>query len=185
MVMLPVSNMETLIFYVYNFYTHAFDVFTCKNIFYTRWYHVYSHGCDVFTYIHECSVHLLIRLQFPWVQCIYTCKNIFYTGWYHFCSHGCDVFTCKNVLYTASYIFYSHGCNVFIHARMFFTLADTILCQSRVPIFTAITEVWPRANRALVTNNLTVIIEVVLIEGFLYRICLHKTYYIVNGSLFN
>ena len=35
----------------------------------------------------------------------------------------------------------------------------------RVPIFIVITEVWPRANRAMVTNNLTVIIDVVLIEG--------------------
>ena len=42
-------------------------------------------------------------------------------------------------------------------------------------IFTVITEVWPRANRAVVTNNSIVIIEVVLIdvmliEGFLYCI---------------
>ena len=41
-------------------------------------------------------------------------------------------------------------------------------------IFTVITEVRPRANRAMATNNSTVIIkvmlvEVVLIEGFLYR----------------
>ena len=36
------------------------------------------------------------------------------------------------------------------------------------PIFTMIKEVWPHANRAVVTNNLTVIIEVVFIEGFLY-----------------
>ena len=39
----------------------------------------------------------------------------------------------------------------------------------RPPIFTVITEVWPPANRAVVRNNLTVIIEVVLIEGFLYN----------------
>ena len=45
----------------------------------------------------------------------------------------------------------------------FFTLADTI-----APIFSVITKVWPRANRAVVTNNLIVIIKAVLIEGFLY-----------------
>ena len=31
-------------------------------------------------------------------------------------------------------------------------------------------QLWPRANWAVVTNNLTVIIEVVLIEGFKYTI---------------
>ena len=51
-------------------------------------------------------------------------------------------------LFTCSYVFYSHGCNEFLHARTFFTLADTI-----TPIFTMLTEVWPRANRAMVTNN--------------------------------
>ena len=96
--------------------------------------------CVQSIYMQECSVHSLIRLLFPWVQCIYTCKNIFYTGWYHFYSHGCEVFTCKNVLYTRSYVFYSHGCNVFIHARMFFTLADMILYPLRAPIFTVITK---------------------------------------------
>ena len=29
-------------------------------------------------------------------------------------------------------------------------------------------EIWPRANRAVVTNNSTMVIEIVLIEGFLY-----------------
>ena len=96
-----------------------------------------------------------------------TCKNIFYTHWYHFYTHGCDVFICKNVLYTRSYVFYSHGCNVFIDARMFFTLADMILYLLRPPIFKVIIEVWPHANRDVVTNNSTVIIKVVLIKGFL------------------
>ena len=55
-----------------------------------------------------------------------------------------------------------------LHVRTFFTLADTIGA-----IFTEITEDWPCANRAVVTNNSTVIIkvvliEVVLIEGFRY-----------------
>ena len=53
------------------------------------------------------------------------------------------------------HVFYSHGCNKFIHARTFFTLADAI-----APTFTLITKVWPCANRAMVTNNLTVITEI-------------------------
>ena len=62
---------------------------------------------------------------------------------------------------------------MYLHARMFCTLSDTILYPLRAPIFILITEDWPRANRAMVTNNSTliigvVLIEVVLIEGFLY-----------------
>ena len=91
-------------------------------------------------------------------------RTFFYSRWYHFYTHGCGVFACKNVLYTCSYIFYSHGCNVFIHARTFFTLADTILYPSLAPIFTVITEVLPSANWAMVTINLTLLIEVVLIK---------------------
>ena len=34
------------------------------------------------------------------------------------------------------------------------------------------TEVWPRANRAVVTNSLTVIIKVVFIEGFMSLKCI-------------
>ena len=45
--------------------------------------------------------------------------------------------------------------NKFLHARTFFTLAYTIAI-----IFAVITEVWPRTNRAMVTNNLIVITEV-------------------------
>ena len=62
---------------------------------------------------------------------------------------------------------YFHWCNVFIHARTFFTLAGTILYQLWSPSFTVINEVWQRANRAVVTNNWAMIIEVMLIEGFL------------------
>ena len=57
---------------------------------------------------------------------------------------------------------------MYLHARTFCTLSDTILYPLWAPIFTVITEVWPLANQAVVTNNSTVIIEVVLIEGFLY-----------------
>ena len=57
---------------------------------------------------------------------------------------------------TLPHVFYSHGCNKFLHARTFFTLTDMI-----APIFKVITEVWPRSNSAMVTNN-----QKVLIEGF-------------------
>ena len=36
----------------------------------------------------------------------------------------------------------------FLDARTFFTLADTVS-----PTFTVLTEVWPHANRPMVTNN--------------------------------
>ena len=107
----------------------------------------------------ECSVHLLICLLFPWVQCqsfkpfLSQCSQTgFVTG---------DDFI---ALYTCSYGFYSHGCNKFLHARTFFTLVDMI-----TSIFTVITEVWPCANRAVVTNSSMVIIEVVLIEAVLFE----------------
>ena len=67
-------------------------------------------------------------------------------------------------LYTCSYVFYFHGCNVFIHATTFFTLADTILYPLSAPIFFVITKVWPCANRAMVTNNSTMLIKVMLIK---------------------
>ena len=56
---------------------------------------------------------------------------------------------------------------MYLHARTFSTLSDTILYPLWAPIFTVITEVWPSANRAVVTNNSTVIIEVVLIKVML------------------
>ena len=59
---------------------------------------------------------------------------------------------------------------MYLRARTFYTLCDRILYPLQAPIFTVITKVWNRANRAIATNNLTVIIEVVLIEGFLYYI---------------
>ena len=52
---------------------------------------------------------------------------------------------------------------MYLHARMFCTLSDTILYLLQAPIFTVITKVWPRANWAVFINNLTVIIEVLLI----------------------
>ena len=84
---------------------------------------------------------------------------------------------------------------MYLHARMFCTPVDTTSIPMGamyllIPIastnFTVITEVWPLADRAVVTNNSTVILEVVLIEavlieGFLktvnlnlWKISLHK-----------
>ena len=125
---------------------------------YTSSYVFYSHGCKCNVFIHartfftvadttsipmgrciymqECSVHSLLRFLFPWVQC-QSLKPVL-----NQCSQtGFVTIDDFIALYTSSYIFYSCGCNVFIHARMFFTLADTI-----APIFTVITEVWPIAN---------------------------------------
>ena len=63
--------------------------------------------------------------------------------------------------------------------------------QPRGKFFTAVTDVWPHANWAVVTNNLTAIIEVVLIDvalvgGFLYTECtLDYEMYDVVDSLDN
>ena len=105
----------------------------------------------------ECSVHSLMRLPFPWVQC-HSLKPVL-----SLCSQTSFVTVDDFIaLYSCSYVFYSHGCNKFLLARTFFTLTDMI-----APIFTLITEVCPRANRAVVTNNSAVIIEVMLIEAVL------------------
>ena len=109
-------------------YSHVCDVFTCKNVLYTR------------------SVCLL----FPWMQCqslksfLRQCSQTSFVRVEDFIAQ-----------YSPSYVFYSHGCNKFLNAITFFTLTDTI-----APIFTVITEVWRRANRAVVTNNSTVITKV-------------------------
>ena len=119
----------------------------------------------------ECSVHLLISLLFPWVQC-QSLKPVLSQ-----CSQTGFVTVDDFIaLYTHSYVFYSHGYNVFIHARRVFTLIDTI-----TPIFTDHTNFYTdnrslaHANLAVVTNNSTVIIKVMLIEavlikGFLYQL---------------
>ena len=64
------------------------------------------------------------------------------------------------------------NCKITFLPRLEFSLAGRNFTL-RAPNFTLITEVWPHANQAVVTNNLTVIIEVVLIdvvliEGYLY-----------------
>ena len=128
----------------------------------------------------ECSVHSLIHLLFSWVQ-YQSLKLVL--SW---CSQSGFVAVDDFIaLYTRSYIFYSHGCNVFIHERKFFALADTILYPLRAIIFTVMTEVWPRANRAIFTNNLTVIIEVVLIKAVLIDVLYFKVIIIICGIFVN
>ena len=85
---------------------------------------------------------------------------------YNLYTCGCDVFIARTCWTLAHMTSIPVGV-MHLHARTFCTLSDTILYPLRVPIFTVITEVWPRANRAVVTNNLTMIIEVVLIKSFL------------------
>ena len=85
-----------------------------------------------------CTLTLPVCLLFPWVQC-QSLKPVLSQ-----CSQTGFVTVDDFIpLYTRSYIIYSHGCNKFLHATTFFTLADMIV----------LTEVWPPANRAMVTNN--------------------------------
>ena len=107
-------------------------------------------------YLQECSVHLPVYLLFPWVQC-QSLKPVL-----NQCSQTCFVIVDDFIaLYTRSYVFYSHGCNKFLHARTFFcTRCWYDPTNFYRPIFTLLTEVWPRANRDMVTNNSTVLTEV-------------------------
>ena len=69
----------------------------------------------------------------------------------------------QGFLYTHSYNLYTCGCNVIKKYVLFMQRSvhsDTILYP--YPIFAVITEVWPHANRDVVRNDSTVIIEVVL-----------------------
>ena len=161
--MLPVGNMEMVIFYVYNFYTHGCAVFTCKNGLYTSWYHFYTHACNVFT-----------------------CENVLYTRSYIFYSHRCNVFIHIIMFFTLADTTSIPIDEIYLHARMFCTLAHTssipfpwVQCNytCKNVFYTHWYDLLPivctnfyldnlslaHANRAMVTNNLTVIIEVVLI----------------------
>ena len=96
-----------------------------------------------FTLADTTSIQMFIHLLFPWVQCL-SLKPILSQ-----CSQTGFVTVDDFIaLCTHSYVFYFHGCNKFLHARTFLAHADTI-----TPIFTLLTEVWPCANRAMVTNN--------------------------------
>ena len=96
-------------------------------------------------YMQECFLHLLadttsiqmpVHILFPSVQC-QSLKPV--------------LSQCSQTGFVTVDDFiplYSHGSNKFLHARTFFTLTDMI-----APIFTLLTEVWPHANQAMVTNN--------------------------------
>ena len=161
------------------FFTHFCNGFTCKNVLYTRPYVFDSHGCNKFlyartfltladmTFIPMFAMYLPARmfctLTLPWVQCqrlkpvLNQCSQTSFVSVDDFIA-----------LYTCSYFFYSHGCNKFLHARTFFThAADTIDQFLQIPpILTVLTEVWLRANQAMVTNNLTVLTKISANQGF-------------------
>ena len=71
----------------------------------------------------ECSIHLLICLLYPWVQCINTCKNVMYTHIYNFYIHGSNVFAGRffTLVDTTSISISA----MYLHARMFCTLTHT------------------------------------------------------------
>ena len=168
--------MDAINFYMkerikYDFYTHVCDVFTCKNVLYTRPYVFYSmdaitfymqecfkhspiwllYPCLQWIYLQECSVHSPVHLLFSLVQC-QSLKPVLSQ-----CSQTGFVTVDDFIaLYTASYIFYSHGCNKFLHARTIFKLAADRI----TPILTVLTKVWPCANRAVVTDNSTILTKV-------------------------
>ena len=102
----------------------------------------------------ECSVNSLIRLLFPWKQCqslkpvLSQCSQTGFLTVDHFIA-----------LYTAHTYSIPMGAMYYTYKNVFYI----------TPIFTVIAKARPIANRAVVTNILTVIIKVALIEGFLYR----------------
>ena len=95
----------------------------------------------------ECSVHLLICLLFPWVQCqrlkpvLSQCSQ---TGFVTVDDFMPCTLTCTSSIPMGAEYLYIQG--------SFFTLADTILYSLGAPILTVITKVWPRANQAVVTQ---------------------------------
>ena len=68
----------------------------------------------------------------------------------------------------------------FTHRSEFFNCKNTFLpwpeFSHRGQIFTLVINVWPKVNWAMVTNNLTAVIEVMLIDGALDEGFLHCTY---------
>ena len=66
-------------------------------------------------YMQECSVHQLVRVLFPWVQC-QSLKPVLSQ-----CRHSQTGLLTVDIiaLYTRSYIFHSHGCNKFLDAKHF------------------------------------------------------------------
>ena len=146
--MLPVGNMETVIFYTTfipmgAMYLHARMFCTLAHMSSIQMGAMYLHARMFCTLTHMTSIPM---------GAMYLHARTFWT-----------------LAHTTSI---SEG-PMYLHARTFCTLSDTTLYPLQALIFTVITEVWPCANWAMVTNNLTVIIEVmltevVLIDSFLY-----------------
>ena len=108
-------------------------------------------------YQQECSAHLPAHLLFPWVQC-QSLKPVLSQ-----CSQTGFVTVDDFIaLYTHSYVFYSIGAkNLYMQEHFLHSL----LIRPHqflpiAPILTMLTEVWPHANRAMVTKNSTVLTEV-------------------------
>ena len=105
-----------------------------------------------------------------------TCKNVLDIRSYNLYTCGCDVSTistCKNFQYIRSYnLYYTCGCNVFTCKNVLYTLWYDLIPIAGANFYRDNRSLAP-ANRAMFTNNLIVIIEIVLtevmlIEGFLY-----------------
>ena len=186
--MLPVGNMEMEIFNATfitmgAIYLHARTFFTLADTTSIPMGALYLHARTFWTPAHMISISvgtMYLHARMSWtlahmtsiaVEAMYLHARTLYTC-------GCNVFTCKNV-WTLTHTTSIPVGSIYLHARTFCTLSDRILNSLHEPIFTVITEVWPCANRAVVTNNLTmiikvVLIDVVLIECFLYNICIYN-----------
>ena len=139
----------------------------------------------IFNLHHKTSYESMICILMGMISIrLYTCGNVFYT-------HRCNVYACMHDLYTHwRYL----ALNIFIHISEFITCKNTFLPQSefspagqiftlRAPIFTVVINVWPCANRAMVTNNLTAVIEVALIDIELVECFLYIYNYFNSSNL--
>ena len=139
------------------YYMQECSVCTCSYVF-------YSHGCNKF--LHARTFFALTDTKSILMFAIYLHARMFCTlAPYVFYSHGCNVrawnlfwaSVTKPVLWQLMILL---PCTLartssipmdainFYMRQHFFTLADTI-----APIFTVLTEAWPHAYRAMVTNN--------------------------------
>ena len=108
-------------------------------------------------YLQECSVHSPLCLLFPWGQC--RAWNLFWAS------------VAKLVLWQLIILLpctLTHTSSILMGAINFYMqehFLHSLLTRSRqflpiAPILTMLTKVWPRANWAMVTNNLTVLTKV-------------------------
>ena len=127
-----------------------------------------------------------------------TCAKVLYTCWYDLYNNCYNVFTCKDILYEYSLICsYSNLHDIFklqificrhnLRTVIFFCGANFYPMGSLPPLFIVLLDGWPPAIWAIVRNNLTAVIEVVLIDvallvGFLY---MHYVNYIYIDSKTN